>query len=446
MSPHGIYEWVLVGAFLVSGLRHLFAFVGHKGATGYPSLGISCLAIAAMAATLHAAPLTLGIAIALVFALSSSWFVVADVRTALTYHAGLMCALALGALACSHVLARAEPHASILQRVALAAPIVAFELCMLAVAWRRRQNGWPGAAVLLLGIAALSGSMASVYGLLVPELLGLSMLLPLLAAATAIESRDTAASIGGQANAHEIRQELLHTSRLSVVGELTASIAHEINQPLAAILSNADAGEILLENTDFEPDEIQRILSDIRRDGLRAGEMIRNVRTLAQKREPDLVELDLNQVVQSVTDLLHQEARRRRIRIVSTPLGQPALVRGDSSLLMQVVINLVLNAMDALEAVDEDRDAERPLPPVEIGVFLAAHDEIEIRVVDQGTGIPEMQLNQLFDSFYTSKSHGMGLGLSISRSIVLAHGGRILASNNPSRGATFHVFIPPYLE
>ena len=115
-------------------------------------------------------------------------------------------------------------------------------------------------------------------------------------------------------------------------------------------------------------------------------------------------------------------------------------------MLIQALINLVLNSMDALEAAGAGREVGEPVPPVAIKVSATPYDEIEIRVVDQGTGIPKERLVQLFDSFYTSKSHGMGLGLSISRSIVSAHGGRILATNNAGPGATFHIFLPPYTD
>jgi signal transduction histidine kinase len=313
--------------------------------------------------------------------------------------------------------------------------------------WRQRmpKDRYKNTAILMLAVAILSASIVSLQRTWVAEVVYLAALLPLIIAVTMIESREALADTENQADSHALRHALSHSSRLSVVGELTASIAHEINQPLAAILSNADAGEILLENLDLESDEIQKILSDIRRDGLRAGEVIRNVRTLAQKRQPELTKLDINLVVESMTELLYHEARRRRIEINVTPLSKPAFVRGDQSLLVQVLINLVVNAMDALELASAGREPERFLPAVEIKVFTTSHNEIEIRVVDQGTGIPQKQLSQLFDSFYTSKSHGMGLGLSITRSIVSAHGGRILASNNPVRGATFHIFLPPYL-
>lgn len=242
------------------------------------------------------------------------------------------------------------------------------------------------------------------------------------------------------------RQEIAHASRLSIVGELTASIAHEINQPLGAILSNADAAEILLERPDCSLDEIRRIFADIRRDGLRASDVIQHVRALVQKREFDPVRVDANAVVSSVATLLRPEASRRRMSIRVVPSPRAAYLRGDQALLEQVLINLVLNAMDALATLAEVEGRPDSPAPVVIEVASADHDALEISVTDAGPGIPVVHLAQLFDSFYTSKDHGMGLGLSIARSIVEAHGGRILAQNNPGKGAKFTLLLPPYLE
>jgi signal transduction histidine kinase len=251
---------------------------------------------------------------------------------------------------------------------------------------------------------------------------------------------------GGEAASQRQRQELAHASRLSIVGELTASIAHEINQPLGAILSNADAGEILLENAEYSLEEIRQILGDIRRDGLRASDVIRHVRTLVRKRELELEKLDANVVASEVIALLEPEAHRRQILVASALSPQPTYLRGDRAHLEQVLINLVLNAMDAVEAVDTVAGTPSARAPIVLGVSSTSHREVEFQISDAGQGIPSERLSHLFDSFYTSKPHGMGLGLSIARSIVEAHGGRIRAENNRDAGATFRVTLPPYDE
>ena len=241
------------------------------------------------------------------------------------------------------------------------------------------------------------------------------------------------------------QQGLAHASRLAIVGELTASLAHEINQPLGAILSNADAGEILLENPQPPLDEIRQILADIRRDGLRASDVIRHVRKLVRKRELELEKLDANVVATEVAALLAPQARARRVGITLKLRPQPAYVRGDRALMEQVLINLIMNAMDAVEALGTGDDAHSHRPPVVLDVSTTGHGEIEFQIIDAGIGIPAERLGRLFDSFYTSKAHGMGLGLSIARSIIEAHGGRIHVQNNRGAGATFRVTLPPFV-
>src|SRR4249919_3107868 len=242
-------------------------------------------------------------------------------------------------------------------------------------------------------------------------------------------------------------RDFAHISRLAVVGELTAVIAHEINQPLGAILSNADAGEMLLDRIARDPaagglDELSRILADIRRDALRASGVIRHVRTLAGRRELTLDQVDANSLAAGTVRLLESDMQRRRIAVDVAPLEDGATLRGDRAHLEQVLINLLLNAMDAMEA----QAASGAAPPIVLGVARTGHGAIEFRVVDHGQGIPAEHLNKLFHSFYSSKPHGMGLGLSIARSIVEAHGGWIRAENNAGPGATFRVTFPPYAE
>lgn len=252
-------------------------------------------------------------------------------------------------------------------------------------------------------------------------------------------------AVAADALSERERERLVHASRLAIVGELTASIAHEINQPLGAILSNAEAGEILLERADPPLDEIRQILADIRRDGLRAGNVIRHVRMLVRNQEFALEPLDANAIAADVIALVAPDAHRRCIGLESSLTSAPACFRGDRARIEQVLLNLILNAMDAMEAANAtEAGTGGNLPPVILGVARMDHGEIEFRIVDAGVGIPADRLDHLFDSFYTTKAHGMGLGLSITRSIVEAHGGSIRAENNPGAGATFRVTLPPF--
>ena len=231
------------------------------------------------------------------------------------------------------------------------------------------------------------------------------------------------------------RLELAHASRLAVAGELTGSIAHEINQPLAAILSNADAAELMLESGTDRRDELREILSDIRRDDLRASEVIRRLRTLLAKQEVEHEPFELNEAVRDVEAILRVEARRRGVMLDVSPMTTAATVVGDRIQIQQVLINLVLNAMDAMADTPEDRRS------VAISVGNGAGG-VAIAVRDHGQGIEPEHLPKLFNSFFTTKPKGMGLGLSIARTLVEAHGGRIWAENGPGDGAVFHIELP----
>ena len=224
--------------------------------------------------------------------------------------------------------------------------------------------------------------------------------------------------------------QLAHAARLATVGELTASIAHEINQPLGAILSNADAAEILLESQEPDLDEVRQILSDIRRDDERASEVIQRLRALLTRRELDRHRLEPNAIAREAIALISQEADRRGARLVQALGSSMPPVQGDRVHLVQVMIILLLNALDAMEAT--------PAAKRQLVVSTASTDGmVELSVKDAGTGIPAADFSRLFDSFFTTKAKGMGLGLSIARSIVEAHGGRIWAENLTGGGAVF---------
>jgi PAS domain S-box-containing protein len=247
---------------------------------------------------------------------------------------------------------------------------------------------------------------------------------------------DITARKQAELDAKQRHDDLSHLSRVALIGELTASIAHEINQPLGAILSNAEAAELLLESESPALDEIRRILADIRNDNLRASEIIRHLRLLARKRRMQVQSLDLNEVVSEVAKLMEIEAMRRSVALrTEFTAGQPTVL-GDRVHLQQVLINLILNGMEAMAGTPQ---AQRCLC---LRTATNGERRVEISVTDCGQGIAPEKLPRLFDSFFTTKENGMGLGLAIARSIVDAHQGRISAENNLDGGATFRFDLP----
>jgi len=231
------------------------------------------------------------------------------------------------------------------------------------------------------------------------------------------------------------RLELAHASRLAVAGELTGSIAHEINQPLGAILSNADAAELILESDGDRREEVRAILADIRRDDVRASEVIRRLRKSLAKHEVERKPFELNEAVLEIDSVLGAEARRRRATLEIRPAPAPVEVVGDRIEIQQVLVNLVLNALQAVADLPEERRT------VVVSVEDAA-GRADVAVRDRGRGIDPADLPRLFDAFFTTKRGGMGLGLSIARTLVEAHGGRVWAENGHGQGAAFHVELP----
>jgi signal transduction histidine kinase len=230
--------------------------------------------------------------------------------------------------------------------------------------------------------------------------------------------------------------EVVHLNRTATAGALSASVAHELNQPLGAILSNAEAAEVLLAANPPDLHQLKEILADIRRDDQRAGEIIRRLRGLLKKSEIELQEFDLNSTIQSALHILEPEAKKRGV-VLSAVQAQGALpVRADQIHLQQVIVNLAANGLDAMLDCSPAR-RRLALQTAQVGA-----SEAEVSVSDTGTGIPEDKLKDVFKTFFTTKPQGTGLGLSIARTIIETYGGRIWAENRLGGGAVFRFTLP----
>jgi PAS domain S-box-containing protein len=228
------------------------------------------------------------------------------------------------------------------------------------------------------------------------------------------------------------QQELAHLTRVSTIGELAASLAHELNQPLTAILSNTHAAQRFMETDPVCQAEVREILNDIVQDCNRASEVIRRIRALLKKGERELAPLDPVAVIRDAVQLLHNDAIVRGMRMSVNNDASPATVYGDKVQLQQVMLNLLLNAFDAMDG----RPASDRI--VAVSITLESPQVVRVAVRDRGVGLPSDRLAKIFNPFVTSKPQGLGLGLSISRTIVEMHGGRLWAENNADQGATFY--------
>jgi C4-dicarboxylate-specific signal transduction histidine kinase len=231
--------------------------------------------------------------------------------------------------------------------------------------------------------------------------------------------------------AGRLRQELTHIGRVSAMGELTASLAHELNQPLSAILNNAEVAQRLLEAEVPDLAEIREILKDIVADDRRAADVIRRLRALLKKGDLEHVPLDLNSIVHEVAQLVTNDVVIRNVPMSLDLAPDLPKVLGDRVQLQQVVLNLVLNGLEAMREPN-DRD-----PALVIRTSRAGATSVTVTIEDSGTGIEAHELERLFQPLYTTKTEGLGMGLAIARTIVDAHGGQLRASNNASGGATF---------
>lgn len=231
------------------------------------------------------------------------------------------------------------------------------------------------------------------------------------------------------------RSELAHLSRVSMLGELSGSLAHELNQPLTAILSNAQAALRFLAQDNVDLNELRDILTDIVNEDKRAGEVIRRLRLLLKKGEVQRQPLDVNDLVLEVLKILRSDLVNHGVTATTELSPALPLVHWDRVQLQQVMLNLVMNACDAMSGIAQD-DRQ-----VTIRTDLIETNVVRISVADCGTGISPDKLEQVFEPFFTTKPHGMGLGLAVCRTITSAHGGRMWVTNNPERGVSVHVTL-----
>jgi PAS domain S-box-containing protein len=238
------------------------------------------------------------------------------------------------------------------------------------------------------------------------------------------------------AEAFHTRRELMHLERLSQMGELTASLAHELNQPLTAILSNAGAALRFLHSGRLDLDELKEILQDIANDDRRAGNIIRTLRLMVKREEGEPEPIFINDVLQEMVSLFHSETILRNLTVEIDLADALPPLHGNKVQIQQVLVNLMMNAADAMES--EVFGKKR--------IVLQSHavgsDAVRVAVRDFGPGIGEAKLGKIFEPFFTTKRSGLGMGLSLSRSIIEAHRGRIWVENNPDQGATFYFEIP----
>jgi two-component system, LuxR family, sensor kinase FixL len=239
-----------------------------------------------------------------------------------------------------------------------------------------------------------------------------------------------------QDSLQQAQANLERVNRVMLVGEMTASIAHEVNQPIAGAVANANACLRWIATQPPKIEEARQALGRIVRDGKRAGEVIDRIRALVKKVLPHRDRLDINEAVLEVIALTHSELQRNRVKLETQLSGDLPLLPADRVQLQQVILNLIVNAIEAMTGVD-DRPRE-----LAVGSGRSDSNNVFVEVRDSGVGLEPASLERVFDSFYTTKRDGMGMGLAISRSIVDTHGGRLSATPNKPHGAVFRFTLP----
>jgi signal transduction histidine kinase len=240
-----------------------------------------------------------------------------------------------------------------------------------------------------------------------------------------------------QAEIERQRTELAHVSRVSTMGQLASALTHELNQPLGAILRNAEAAEIYLQNSPPNLKEVRAILTDIRKDDKRAGNVIDRMRSLYKRKSLVLHDLDLRELVEDTVAMTRTDAYARQVRVIVQMPAQLPHIQGDRIHLQQVLLNLLLNGMDSMAAVSRQRRT------LSVAARLTKNGNLQVEVRDQGSGVAPEAAAQIFEPFFTTKPNGMGMGLAISQTIIEAHGGDIWVDSQGGEGATFTFILPP---
>lgn len=234
----------------------------------------------------------------------------------------------------------------------------------------------------------------------------------------------------------QLRGNLAHAGRVTLLGQLASALAHELSQPLGAILRNAEATEIMLQSATPDLEELRAIVKDILSDDARAGHVIDRLRSLLKRRSVDTQPIDQPSVIAEVLALVHADAAARQVKIAFSAMPGLPTISGDRVHLQQVVLTLLVNAMDALEGCVPDQRA------IQVSVLQLDPATAEVRVADNGPGIPGESPERLFEPFFTTKSNGMGMDLPISKTIIEAHKGKLWAENGLERGACFRFTVP----
>lgn len=234
----------------------------------------------------------------------------------------------------------------------------------------------------------------------------------------------------------EFRGRMTHVTRISTMGEMASSIAHEVNQPLTAVATYAQAGRRLVKGGMIDTPELLEVLERISDEAIRAGDIIHRLRGMVKKRESELVECDLIQLLEEIAPLASVDARLNDVELSFDLPADESIILADGVQVQQVVLNLIRNGIDAMADVPEDQKV------LEVRVSHDDAHEVKLSVSDRGCGLPEVSEKSLFEPFFTTKEAGLGLGLSISDSIVAAHGGKLSFSRNPKGGTTFFFSLP----